>query len=413
MLKQLRSIFGGKPPASSDPKEIFAAEVEQFLRAVSGVKGVTHSPGEFALEVVTSAGSRRVYLDNAFAESREMSPEQRRERIAFFFSAVGNEEPNESWDAARETFVPVLRGATYGMELWTKQPTAAFVRRPFLPYLDIIVAMDRPTSMNFVSRSTVERWKVAESEVFEAAEARVPLLANVTVERYDETHGPLWVVTSNDSYESSRLLVPGWLASFRSKIAGEPIAIVPERSTLMVAGDGRPEMVERLLDKADREFTASNRRLSPAIYSVDAEGKVVPYFRQGDDPLATKVRIAHEKLAIYEYGQQKEALDKLYKTRGFDVFVANYQVFQAHNGGLPRSLSVWTKGVLSYLPRTERVMLVVLGNQTGATPKATVDVPFETIESRLTLAPDLHPARFQTTGTFPSDRDLRLLGGRL
>ena len=31
---------------------------------------------------------------------------------------------------------------------------------------------------------------------------------------------------------------------------GNPIAIIPERATLMVGGDGRPEMVERFVDKA-------------------------------------------------------------------------------------------------------------------------------------------------------------------
>jgi hypothetical protein len=151
MMKHLRSLFGGKPPAPANPKELFAAEVELFLRSAAGVKSVTRAPGDFAFEVVTSAGTRRVFLDNAFVESREMSPEQRREKIAFFFAAVGADEQNESWDAARETFVPVLRGATYGMDLWMKQPAAAFVRRPFLPHVDIIVAMDR------ASKSTTRR----------------------------------------------------------------------------------------------------------------------------------------------------------------------------------------------------------------------------------------------------------------
>lgn len=123
-----------------------------------------------------------------------------------------------------------------------------------------------------------------------------------------------------------------------------------------------------------------------------------------------KVTIAHESLAIYEYGQQREALDKLYEKNGPDVFVANYQVFQAPGGGDPRSLSVWTKGVRSYLPRTERVMLLIMGDQKGAKPKAAVEVPFEAIEGRLTAVTDLHPARFETTGEFPSDQELQVMG---
>jgi hypothetical protein len=180
----------------------------------------------------------------------------------------------------------------------------------------------------------------------------------------------------------------------------------------MVGGDGRPQMVERLLDKAEREFAASNRRLSPAIYTADDGGKIVPYVRSPGTPLGMQLTIAHEKLAIYEYEQQRAALDELYEKNGPDVFVANYQVFQAPGGGDPRSVSVWTKGVRSYLPRTERLVLLVMGPGKGAKLKTSVEVPFEAIENRLTQVHDLHPARFETTGEVPGEQELRAMGGR-
>jgi hypothetical protein len=407
MLRKLRSIFGSKP--ASDPRELFAAEVESFIRSLPNVKKVMRATDAFAFEVTRASGSTAVmFLDNAFAESREMSPEQRFEKIAMFFGLVGSEEPVETWEEAREMFVPVIRGATYGIGSWTKEPGATSLRRPFLPYLDQQVAIDRPTAMRFVGRSHVQRWSVKEHEVFEAAAARVPLLAGASVELYDDVHGPLWIVTSNDSYESSRLLVPGWLASFRGRVEGNPIAIIPERATLMIGGDARPEMIERLLDKADREFAASNRRLSPALYAANNDGAVVPYARPVGDPLAAKVRVGHEKLAMYEYTQQKEVLDAVYEKNGPSVFVASYRVF-ATDGGGDVSLSVWTKGARAYLPRTERVMLMVLADQKGAKPKAAIEVPFEAIANRLTAVPDLHPARYETTGEFPSDAELRAL----
>ena len=54
-------------------------------------------------------------------------------------------------------------------------------------------------------------------------------------------------------------------------------------------------------------------------------------------------------------------------------------------------------------------MLLILGDQKGAKLKATVEVPFEAIQGRLTAVPDLHPARFETTGEFPSDKELEAL----
>jgi hypothetical protein len=42
-----------------------------------------------------------------------------------------------------------------------------------------------------------------------------------------DASGPLQIVASSDTYESSRLVVPAWLASFRSKGEGEPVGIIP------------------------------------------------------------------------------------------------------------------------------------------------------------------------------------------
>ena len=361
MLEKLRSIFGGKGRASADPREL--------------------------------------------GEPREPSSEGRRAKTG---SSVSRPPHSETWETARATLLPVLRGATYGVEMWAKQRSAAFARRPFLPYIDHAVVIDEPTSMHYVSRHAIERWGVTEEAVFAAAEERLSLLAAPSVEPHDDdAHGPLWIVTSNDTYESSRLLVRGWLASFRGRVEGNPVAIIPERSTLIVGGDARPEMIELLLDKAEEEFTASKRRLSPALYSVDAQGAVVPYARRSTDPLAAKVKVAHEKLAIYEHRAQKEVLDALHEEREEDVFVGRYLVFEGADAPLPRSLSVWTKGVRSYLPRTEKVILLVPGEGPGAKPKASVEVPFEAIRDRLTPVPEHRPERFETTGEFPTDGELR------
>jgi hypothetical protein len=404
MFDRLRTLLG-KPPKPSDPRDLFAREVEQVVRSFPGVLNVQRVPDDFALEVTSSGEPRRVYLENLFVESREMSPEQRRDRIAFHFNGVTAPPRTDSWSEARETFVPALRGATYGIELWSQHAEAAFVRHPFLPFVDLVVAMDQPTSMSWVARSGLAKWGVGEADVLSAAAARVGALDGAAIRLYDDLNGPLWMVDTNDTYESSRLLVPGWLASFKGKVEGRPIAIIPERATLIVGGDERPEMVERLASMAEREFDSSNRRLSPAIYTVDDDGRIVPYVRASHDPLAVKVRIGHEQLAMYEYGTQKEVLDKLYEATGHEVFVASYQVFQTDDGGV-RSRCVWTRGARSYLPRAERVVLLILGDGHGAKPKSVVDVPFEAIEGRLTKVPDLHPARFETS-QFPSDAELR------
>ena len=125
--------------------------------------------------------------------------------------------------------------------------------------------------------------------------------------------------------------------------------------------------------------------------------------------LATKVKTGHLNLGRYEYGAQKTELEKLYEATGHDVFVASYDVLRARDGASARSFSVWTRSVRTYLPATEKVMLLVMREE-GGKPKMVVEVPFAAIRDRLTPVPDVHPARFETTGDFPTDEELAALG---
>jgi hypothetical protein len=421
-LEWLRALFGGKParaalpPAPArevfraEPKELFTREVEAWLAGVEGIESVKRLEAELTLEVVTSKGTNRAYLGNLFDETREVPPEERPHRFALFFSAVLDAGEEQTWEDARQLLVPALKGATFGIEAWVADPKPGFVRRPFLPLIDEVAVVDRPTSMAFVSAAVLDKWELDPQALFAAVDQRLHLLGDPALELYDRQVGPLWTVATNDCYEPSRLLVPGWLASLRGKVEGNPIAIIPERAMLLVGGDARPEMVERLVDMADREFAASNRRISPGLYTVDAEGRVIPFLRKAGEPLAEKLKVAHLKLALYEYEEQKNALDKHHETSGPDVFVASLKAFQTP-GGLPRSICYWTHGVRSWLPQSERVLLVVLeANERGEQKVGrSVEVPFERLAERLTLVPGVHPARWETTRAFPTEAELDAL----
>jgi hypothetical protein len=58
--------------------------------------------------------------------------------------------------------------------------------------------------------------------------------------------------------------------------------------------------------------------------------------------------IAHAKLAIYEYQEQKALLDKQHEADGTDIFVASYMVKEVKGNVI--SLTVWGENVDSLLP---------------------------------------------------------------
>jgi uncharacterized protein YtpQ (UPF0354 family) len=407
MFTRIRSWFAR---SATDPRQLFASEVEALVRSLPGVASTTRVEESFAIDVtMNDGGANRIFLENHFAETREMSPDERRARLSIALSGIGTElEP--TWEEARTMLVPVLRDATFGNVTTQHLPTSArnessvdgLLRRPFAPFLDILAVLDLPTQMMFVSRQKAKAWNVSEDEVIDTALARFARMTESGATLYDDKHGPLWTVSTDDTYESSRLLIPGWLASFRGKVQGTPVAIVPNRSMVLVGGSGRPEMIARLIETAEREFSASTRSISPALYTVDDEGRVVPYLSA--DP---RVRIAHEKLATFEYGQQKELLAA--SSFAEDVFVATYRVYQCPDGEL-RSTVAWTKTVDSLLPKATRITLVTL-NEEGTAATSTIGVPWDAVADRLIEVPGVHPVRFRT-GTFPEDHEIEQLRTR-
>ncbi|HEX7664672.1 MAG TPA: DUF1444 family protein [Polyangiaceae bacterium] len=386
--------------------------MRRLLESYERVSSVMPTPDAYGLDVeLEDGGKQTVFLENMFVELRELSPDDKRDALEHALASFREAPPPPTtWPDVRPQLLLAIRAATYGQELADKIPDAEFERRPFVPFVDVVVVIDSPTSMAFVNRKSLQDWKVSADEVFAAAEGNLPAFASTAMQLYDQSHGPAWLVASQDTYEASRLLLPGWLASFRGKVEGNPIAIMPDRSTVIIGGDARPDMVTWLLEKAEREFGASPRRLSPALYGVDDEGRVVPYRRTADDELAKKVDLAHERLAMYEYGNQKEYFDAANEREGVDVFIASYQVFKSEDGAL-NVMSLWTETVHTVLPRTRTVALNVL-DDTRKKSKRIVRVPFEALLDRLKRVEGAHPELWETSGKFPSSEELDAFAAR-
>ncbi len=290
------------------------------------------------------------YLVNLFAETRDVPPEKRPDRIRTFLNSSSEfDELPDTWADVRDRVAVVVRA----ISLWSELPGEARpMIRSFAPFLAETVVLDGEHSMRYVTPSQMQNWGVTADQLFEAARANVAAAAD-HVERYDDGPAIVWHVASNDDYESSRLLVPGWLAGFAGKVDGTPIAAIPHRSMLLVAGAGDPRAIERLLASAKAEFKTSPRRLSPALYTVGEGDRVIPLVLPREHSLRTRVTIEHAKLAIGEYEDQKALLDKQHEDDGTDIFVATYMVQEIEGNVV--SLTVWGEEVDSLLPVADAV----------------------------------------------------------
>jgi hypothetical protein len=357
--KSIAKKPAAKRSAADRAQDDFRDHVRLLLREHARVEAVAEIDGEYALGVRLAEGDRSIlYLSSLFAETRELSPEEReaflRDRLDALL-AVDDEA--DDWESAAGRLVPTLRAATFGLDASLQAEIGGpdLVRRPFVPYVDVVLAIDEERTIRQASHDRLKAWGVTEAQAFARALANAQeRLAPPTP--YDSDLGPMFHVATDDDYQSSRLAIPGLLASFAGRVEGRPIAIVPERAQIYVAGDARPEMVERFCAMADREWEASSRAISPAIYTVDERGTVVPYVRAGSDELARKVQLGHVRLALFEYAEQKSILDKIHERDGDDVFVATLNGM-LRDDGRPVTWCLWGEGIESLLPEAEIVFV--------------------------------------------------------
>lgn len=339
------------------PEAAFAAEVEGVLRAMSDVTDLAYDENSFSFSVTTGESVSTLYLENLFAERRDMNSEDRARRVRALVEAVQSGRDEElDWEDAQLLLVPLLRTATNFRQV-PFEPEDIPYRRAFLPMLIECVGVDSENTIAYVGPRAVSDWQATESVLFDTARASLSehVAAEDDVASFDsKAPYPIWYVSRDDSYESSRLLLPGWLASFADKVHGRPVAIVPERSTLVVGGDADERCLQRLIETAKRQYESSPRSISPALYTVDDAGHVVPLALAASHPLASEVALGHLMLAGSEYGVQKQILDE---ESDKDVFVAELTAIQREDGTYT-SYAMWAEGVASLLPQAHEIAIM-------------------------------------------------------
>jgi hypothetical protein len=360
----------------------FAGEVLAVLRA-AGITDAHYDSAEFSVEYRRRPGAQPawLYLHNLYAECQR-DPRRRGERIGRFVATFTRlPELPDSWESARDRLRPVVRSATFARGGETARP--APLRRPAFPFLDEMVVVDQPTSMAYVSEATCAVWGVPAEEVF--AVARANLAANAGLPPADQPGGRVMLrfVDDGDAYWVSHILLDGWLATLAEHVGGTPVAFVPDVRSLIVV-DAEPEPLPELFDLVERHFSESPRPLSPAAYTIDGTGRVVPFAVPSTHSAAGAVQRSARVLAASEYGAQQNVLrDEV------DDYIASYAVFGTGEGGT-FSVAAWTRGTHVLLPRVDFVAFNV-------TATSTFFVPWDVVMEAdvLTELPEYRPSRFR------------------
>ncbi|HEX6073802.1 MAG TPA: hypothetical protein VFZ32_00875 [Micromonosporaceae bacterium] len=364
------------------PQDRFAAQVLELFRSDERVEDAWYDREQFAISV-RPVGGTPVWarLAEVYQEVGPADPGDTLESLRKFVdSTVRPPELPDSWQEARPLVRPVLRGITAVLPSSENSDSGPLWRRS-LPFLAEVVELDMPGGP-LVSLETVQRWAVPPEDVL--AQARENLSQRRMSPRPPRQAGSrvLRLVDDGGTYCVSHLLIDGWLAGFSEHLGVRPVALAPDRSTLLIAAD-EPGTLSTLFEMVEEEYGQSPRPVSPMAYTVEGDGRLVPYAAPPGHPLYAPAGRAERVLASAEYGRQKRWLDQFSSPHR-----TGSMMLAGRSDGSIFSVASVTPGVPTLLPHTDYVALVMQGDM--------VFLPWQAAEQILRLKPesDLEPARY-------------------
>ena len=393
LTSTLGTVKLGRRKPEQSVEEQFSDEVIVLCRELLGARAKRRS--DFALEIARPDGRAiTMNLQNVFLEAQSSSGEERAMRLRTAVLAMAPQPRPATWDVAASKLLPAVRAVSWKAAASAASSVQA-LHRPFLPYLDLMYAIDFENAMTYVTESDLRAWKVDQNEV-------AMLSCNNLLEKPMSIGiaGPLRLVVGPDGYTSSWLATPEALRRVAHDLGDEVIAVAPSRDQLRLLPLDDVDLVVSELRNAEEDYQKEARRLSPVPYLIGVDD-LIPWVPSADHPARIPVERAHALLAMFEYEQQRLVLQDLFTKVGDDVFVAQFSLIQREDGSV-WSWAVCPKQVSAGL--VPRVDVLLFGDNDNADAKFAVrwDDAMALAGDALQPEPGYEPLRWRYRG-WPDD----------
>ncbi len=208
----------------------------------------------------------------------------------------------------------------------------------------------------------------------------------------------LFISQWRDGYDASRLLFSDLIAALPVK--GDPVALVPTRNTLLVAGADDRSALLALADASAETLSTTDQPLSARPLRL-RDGQWIDFALDGEElaPFYDLMRGQWTR----EYAEQKQLLDQLHAQNGDDILVASYAPMQNRRTGKPFCMTFWVDGFVNLLPCADAVVLKSAAEVMVVPWRAATAV----IAHRLATT-DHYPIRYRAD-TFPDAAELEQL----
>lgn len=386
----------------------FAQLVMARLRDTGVLGEISYDPEEFQISVAGEIESI-LFLGNAYREYCSLSPDDRPKSLRRFVRGWldAHKSTPEEYADVRPDILPAVRSRNFFESVRLRMMISGD-EDTYLQYqtfgddLGLGIVYDMPDSMKPISNKELELWGVTFYEALQAARENIRQLPPQIIGPKDGEG--VYVFTTNDGYDSSRLIILDLIRQFQVK--GDYIAMAPGREMLIVAGSEDPPGLEAMIVLAKKAFEQP-RAVSGVALRL-AGDQWVSWMPDAKHPLYDDFRMIRVQSSGQDYSEQKELLDRLHETTGEDVFVASYSVMQQRDIGYRLSYCVWTQGVVSLLPQAERI---VLGGEGQAPVMAPWEKVVEIVGDMMTPL-GIYPERYRVEG-FPTADQLAAMGNEL
>ncbi|MHB8872931.1 MAG: DUF1444 domain-containing protein, partial [Myxococcaceae bacterium] len=323
--------------------------------------------------------SNFLFLGNAYEEYCNVPKANRPVILQRYFAQRLPGPPSK--DVALRNLLPRVRDRAYytllNLRLQAQvgpQPAemhpVVIPHRPLAHHFAVSLIFDLPTSVMDLAEERFTEWGLGFDEAYATA---LDNLKELSVQPFDQPRPGVHVSPFRDNHDPARLLLVDKI--LRLPVKGHPVAVIPNRDTLIITGSDDPAGLEEMADLA-KVALLEPRASNPLALQLTPSGEWVPYLPAGRLPIDERYRLMAVQSLLRDYGEQKELLAASHEREGRDVFVATFSGVQDKQSGKVSSYCTWTEDVVTLLPRALSIAFIRLSKNPDGEPEV-MRVPWE------------------------------------
>lgn len=228
--------------------------------------------------------NRISFLDNAYAEYCQAQPWHRNQRLQRFVRSVlaNTDVPGHIINTEDHLVARIRETAFYHLTnitmLQTGQKGIEASYRQLTPNLSVEVVYDTPDSTQSIPPEQLSGWKITLDKTIEIG---IRNLKASTQKPMRETVPGFYEATWSDDYDSARLLLIDMIKEL--KVKGKPVALAPNKATLVVTGSDDIDGLKQILKVA--QAAIQQPRLMTLIPLILENGHWTEYLPPQTHPL--------------------------------------------------------------------------------------------------------------------------------